>query len=73
MVFPLPDSPTRPSVSPRSISRSTPASACTGWPREVKVFDRFLMVTTGCAAVAGEGSCTSAGVLLGQIGVASCR
>src|SRR6476469_7543277 len=30
VVFPLPDSPTRPSVSPRNMSRETPSTARTG-------------------------------------------
>jgi len=73
VVLPLPDSPTKPRVSPSPISSSTPASAATRPARDVKVLDTFRIVTTGSAALAGPGSWTSAGVLRGMVAVSSWR
>ena len=44
VVLPLPDSPTRPSVSPRCTARSTPASA---WTPPGKVFESLSTTTSG--------------------------
>ena len=49
VVLPLPDSPTRPSVSPAQISPETPASACTSWPCCLNTLPRSSKRTTGAA------------------------
>ena len=56
VVLPEPDSPTRPSVSPRPISKLTPSTARTGGPvrRAGKVTVRLRTCTRGAAASAGR-------------------
>ena len=68
MVLPLPDSPTRPSVSPRCTARSTPASA---WTPPAKVFDSFSTTTIGppIPSVASAGA--EDGVARGSSGACS--
>ena len=66
VVFPLPDSPTRPSVSPVRRSRSMPVRACTGSLPPVKVLDTPRSEMTGAEASSGGGSRTSSGVARGS-------
>ena len=47
VVFPLPDSPTSPSVSPGQIAALTSVSACTSWPRWLKTFVSSSSSTSG--------------------------
>src|SRR5450631_4005394 len=48
--LPQPDSPTRPSVSPWRISKLTPSTAFTDWPRPAgKCFTTFSTRTSGFA------------------------
>ena len=54
VVLPLPDSPTRPSVSPAATARSTSTSARTSWPSWLNVFARVLEPRAPASAAASR-------------------
>ena len=72
VVFPLPDSPTRPSVSPGQIAALTSVSAWTSCPRCLKTFDSSLSSTSGrSVARRPAGSSRSAASARGSAGARS--
>ena len=73
VVLPLPDSPTRPSVSPRMICRPIPVRALSSAPPCLYVVDSPCTDTIGSPASATDGSEASAGVLRGSSAASSCR